>query len=222
MMELILKLGTALRGGVRENLETLVDANALRIFEQEIYQGECQLKQTRQQLAQVMAEKVRMARELKALQNQIQALEQQAGAQLAGGEEAAALESATTLVRHEARLEQLQEAVQQLQQHEEALMQGLKRSQGQLEHYRAELRLARATQRSQQVLGTARPLADDDHFSAMQDSLRRIRTRQQAFQDQLQAMQEIDSQLQGNSPQAPQQEAAAILERLRTGMHRTA
>ena len=47
MFNLIQKLSTAVRGGTREALETAVDANAIRIFSQEIHESERQLQRNR-------------------------------------------------------------------------------------------------------------------------------------------------------------------------------
>lgn len=40
MMRLLQKISTAMRGSAREGLEVVVDANAFRIFEQEIYEAD--------------------------------------------------------------------------------------------------------------------------------------------------------------------------------------
>ena len=60
-MRVFAKLFTAVRGGVREAAEVVVDANALRIFEQEIYECESALQQAKKDLSRVMAEKLRFA-----------------------------------------------------------------------------------------------------------------------------------------------------------------
>ena len=68
MFSLIKKLATAHRGGAREVLESAVDTNALRIFAQEIYECESSLKQSKHHLSGVMADKLKIKRQLESKQ----------------------------------------------------------------------------------------------------------------------------------------------------------
>lgn len=219
MFYLIEKLATAVRGGTREVLETAVDANALRILGQEIYECESNLRQAKQHLAQVMADKLRLQRQLDAQKNQLVAQETLIRHHLEQGDGAAALSLADDFSQHEARLAQQQRQHDQLQAYEQRLLQTLKSTANQLEHYRAELRMAQATQHAQQAVGKLSRHANvhSDKFARMQDSLERIHQRHAAFDDQMQAQQDIDAYLNGDLPPAQQAraQAAQVLERLR-------
>lgn len=219
MFYLIEKLATAVRGGTREVLETAVDANATRILGQEIYESESHLREAKQHLAQVMADKLRLQRQLEAQKNQLATKEALIRRHLEQGDEAAALSLAEDFSQHEVRLEQQQRQHAQLHAYEQRLLQTLKSTANKLEHYRAELRMAQATQHAQQAVGKLSRHANvhSDKFARMQDSLERIRQRHDAFDDQMQAQQDIDAYLNGDLPPAQQAraQAAAVLARLR-------
>ena len=70
-MRIMHKLATALRGGVRETAEVVIDANSLRIFAQEIHECENHISQSKQQLASIMAEKMRIKREIQLIEKGI-------------------------------------------------------------------------------------------------------------------------------------------------------
>ncbi len=79
-----------------------VDANAIRILGQEIYESESSLRQAKQHLAQVMADKLRLQRQLDAQQTQLVAKEALIRRHLEQGDEAAALSLAEDFSQHEA------------------------------------------------------------------------------------------------------------------------
>lgn len=219
MFYLIEKLATAVRGGTREVLETAVDANATRILGQEIYESESHLREAKQHLAQVMADKLRLQRQLDEQKTQLASKETLIRRHLEQGDEAAALSLAEDFSQHETRLEQQQHQHAQLHAYEQRLLQTLKSTANKLEHYRAELRMAQATQHAQQAVGKLSRHANvhSDKFARMQDSLERIRQRHYAFDDQMQAQQDIDAYLNGDLPPAQQarEQAVAVLARLR-------
>jgi phage shock protein A len=219
MLYLIEKLATAVRGGTREVLETAVDANAQRIFAQEIYECESNLRQSKQHLAQVMAEKLNLQRQMDAHKIRMAGKKNAIRTQLQQGNEAAALPLAEELAQQESWLETQQHQHAQLVVYEQRLLHTLKTVASKLEQYRAELRMAQATSHAQQALGklARQPNAHSETFSRMQDSLERIQQRHNAFDDKLEAMQQIDAYLSGEptAKQQHQQRAAEVLARLR-------
>ena len=219
MLYLIEKLATAVRGGTREVLETAVDANAQRIFAQEIYECESNLRQSKQHLAQVMAEKLSLQRQMDTHKTKMAGKENAIRAQLQQGNEAAALPLAEELAQQESWLETQQRQHEQLAAYEQRLLHTLKTVASKLEHYRAELRMAQATTHAQQAMGklARQPNAHSETFSRMQDSLERIQQRHHAFDDKLEAMQQIDAYLSGEptEKQQCQQRAVEVLARLR-------
>ena len=219
MLYLIEKLATAVRSGTREVLETAVDANAQRIFAQEIYECESHLRQSKQHLAQVIAEKLQLQRQMETHKTKMAGKEDAIRTQLQQSNEAAALSLAETFAQQESWLETQQQQHEQLTAYEQRLLHTLKTAASKLEHYRAELRMAQATTHAQQAMGklARHPAINSDKFTRMQDSLERIRQQHNAFDDQHEAMQQIDAYLNGEptEKQQNQQRAAGVLARLR-------
>lgn len=219
MFNLIQKLSTAMRGGAREVLETAVDANAIRIFAQEIHECETRVQQAKKHLAGVMAEKLKLSRQIKTQQAKLQQREQTIAEKLAQDDEAGALQLAAELAQQETFLETLQQQHDKLKEYEERLLQNLTTTAQKLEQHRAELRMAQATQHAQQASGKLSQNVNDysDQFSRMQDSLQRICQNQEGFEDRMQAMDDIDARLNGEpAPQQQrQQQAEAILDRIK-------
>ena len=219
MLYLIEKLATAVRGSTREALESAVDANALRIMGQEIYECEQSLRKSKHHLAQVMAEKVRLQRQLESLKGLITDKESVICSHLGKGDEKTALSLAEDMATQETRVEEMQREHDKLQAYEQRLLQDLKTTASKLEHYRTQWRVAQATHHAQQAVGQ---MTQHSHyrsaaFERLQDSLERIQAQQSGFDDHLQAMQEIDAYLgKGPKVSATASKAAAIVARLKT------
>ena len=115
MTNLMKKIATAIRGGTRESLQSVVDANALRILEQEIYEAEACLDTSKRQLATVVADKTRLGRELATLRASIAAKEAQARGYLNDGDERAATDVAQLLVELQQQRQSVEQSHQRLQ-----------------------------------------------------------------------------------------------------------
>ena len=206
MMQLFQKLSTAMRGGTREVLESAVDSNALRILSQEIYECEANLREAKEHLANVVAEKLKLKRILDGQKDSIESKEAAIREQLSQNNESIAMQLAEELADQEALQERQQANYDQLQSYEQNLLQVLKNTAYTLGQYRTELNMARATQNAQKTMGkvSVHKNVHGDSFSRMQDSLDRIRKRQDDFGDQMQAMQEVDAYMKGEA--SPQQQ----------------
>lgn len=222
MLNLIQKLSTAMRGGTREVLETAVDANAIRIFAQEIYDCESSLQQAKQHLAGVMAEKLKLKRQLDIQADRVKHCETEVRARLQADEQEKAQLLAEEMAQQENLLTQLQQQYDKLQGYEQRLLHALKTTAHKLEQRRAELRMAQATQHAQQATGKMSGHINEhsDKFACMQESLDRIQRKQDDFDDRMQAMGEIDAQLNGVPPEHQQVRVQAdkILARLQIGV----
>lgn len=220
MFYLLNKLATALRGGTREVLASAVDANALRILGQEIYECEANLRQAKQHLAQVMANKLKLQRQLEQSQQRLTAQEQAICEHLAAQEQQQASALAVHLVAQEAMVAQQTEQCQQLEAYEQRLLQTLKMTAIKLEHNRTQLAMAQTTQHAQQAVGQLAQQTNrqSDSFERMQDSLDRIQTQQAAFEDHVLAMEQIDRYLKTGSKRGnnKDKQVRATLERLRS------
>jgi phage shock protein A len=195
------KLATALRGGVRESAEVIIDANSLRIFSQEIHECENHITHSKHQLASIIAEKKRVEREIDAIQASISQYEKRMADYLQQDDEASALKLAQQVSEKEAFLERNQQHCQKLFNHEQQLQQTLQKMINRLDNFRSEYRMAQATGKMQNAQGKLANRSDGalSRFGDMQDSLSRIRERQQQFSDEMEAMDQIDANLSGFS-----------------------
>lgn len=196
-MRVFYKLITALRGSVREAAETLIDTQALRIFEQEIYDCETSIQHARQDLSRVVTEKMKLGREIKSLQESLQKREQQAGEALQAGEEDLARDIARLIAEKERTQHDQQSKYQQLEAQESRLTKALRTAVQQLKDYRRELRMLSATASAQQASSRLATHGGriDSIFSQMQDSLNRIKQTQQDFADQMEATMQVEKNL---------------------------
>ena len=219
MMRLIQKLSTAMRGGAREVLEDAVDANAITILSQEIYDCESAMRDSKKHLANVVVEKRSLKRQLDAHKATVSNKERAIKDKLAQDDNAGALKLAEALAAQETLLDKQQTHYDQLETYEEDLLQTLKTTTYTLSEYRTELGMAKATQEAQKSMSklSVHKKIQKDNFGLMQDSVERIRQKQMAFDDQLQAMQDIDSHIKGEPTQKEvrSQHAQSILDRFK-------
>ncbi len=215
MMYLIEKLSTALRGSTREVLESAVDKQSLRIYAQEIYESESSLRESKQHLSQVMAEKLQLKRQISQRSTQLEAKKDAILARLAQDDEAGALQLASELTEQQDGLDKQQQHYAKLLTYEQNLLQALKSTANQLEQHRAALRMAQATQHTQQAISKlAQPQhLRSDSLTRLQDSLQRIERQQTGVADQLQALEQIEAYISGepDAKQQNRQKAEALL-----------
>ena len=198
-MQLITKLFTAVRNDTRESLELVVDANALRIMDQEIHDTETIINRSKQDLMQVVAEKIRLDREIKALKVSIAHVEESVLTALENDEQGIAHEQASWIAENEAILKDAQQKHQQLEKYEVDLTRQLKKTIRQMQHYRREWRMAKATENSQMA---SKRIHNRSHnlgsqISNMEDSLQRIQQKQMDFADSMLAREEVENSLTG-------------------------
>ena len=93
---------SALKGGANEISEAIVDANAIRILEQEIREAEQAIAGAKQNLTRLKASEIRLRRDLATLGTDVADYERKAMAALNAGEEALAGEVAERIAELEA------------------------------------------------------------------------------------------------------------------------
>lgn len=225
-MSLWSKLNTLLRATAQEPVEHLVDANAIRIFEQEIRDAEGAIVQAKYQLATVMAEKKQLLRHNQALAENISLKEQQAVAALDKNNETLAQDIANLIAEDENLLRDQRKQADYLDQQEQRLKQQLRSAAHTIQRYQRELTLAKANRSAQQALGQLRGYSSglSSSLQEMETSLRRIQTRQNRATDVDEAMQEINADINGEQLntrlkqagiKTGKHDAEAVLERLR-------
>ncbi len=224
-MYVMQKITTAFRGAAREGAEKVVDANAIRIFEQEIYDCENAITLAKHDLAKVMAEKIRLQRVHEQRLVSIKERETQAGEALDKGIEDLARELAEWISDQERTVETEKKALQKLRDHEAKLRKSLNAAANHIQHYRRELRLVQATQSSQRATSalTCKANTLGARIMDMQDSLERIRNRQSEFEDYQEAVQILGDDFSDDALDAKLEKAGigssnatdAILERIK-------
>lgn len=196
-MHLITKLFTAVRGSARESLEVVVDANALRIMDQEIHDTESAINRSKHDLMQVVAEKIRLCREITALKKSLQHVENKVLTALENDEHDIANEHAVWIAENESILRDAEQKHQQLQKYETDVKNQLKKAIRQMQHYRREWRMVKATASSQAASKRIdhRNFHLGSHIGNMEDSLRRIQHKQQDVVDIMVAREEVEDSL---------------------------
>ncbi|HVK98745.1 MAG TPA: PspA/IM30 family protein [Dongiaceae bacterium] len=225
-MSLWMKLHTLFRATATEPLEHIVDANAIRIFEQEIRDAENAIVQAKFQLATVMAEKKQLQRHNQALEENIANKERQALAALEKNEDQLAQDLATLIADDEAVLADQRKQADYLQQQEIQLKRQLRIAAQSIQRYQRELVLAKANDSAQKALGQLKGYSSG-LTSSLQDmagSLEKIQKRQNRAADMDAALSEINAEMSGEQLDARLKQAGiktgkhdadAVLERLR-------
>ena len=207
-MSIFSKIITAIRGGAREVGEDIVDANAMRIFEQEIRDAETHLTQAKRNLTDVMAKQMQAGREVERTKAALTEHEGYAVQALNAGNDALALEVAEKIAELEQQVLEQQQNLDSFSANAEKLKDLVKRSERQLAEHQRQLTMVKTTDSVQKATS-----AITDNFSASnskllsaKDSLERIKQKQQDFDDRMLAADQLQAQ---NSDQSLKDKLAA-------------
>jgi phage shock protein A len=210
-MSIFKKIMTAIRGGASEAGEAIIDANATRIFEQEIRDAENHLTKAKRDLTGVMAEQMSAKREVDRLQREIIEHEGYATQALEKGDEVLALAVAEKIANLESSLADQQQAHDSFSGNAERLKELVKKSERQVAEHKRQLSMVKTTESVQKATS-----AITDNFSSSnskllsaKDSLERIKAKQQKFDDKMKAAELLESENSDTSLQA-QLKAAGI------------
>jgi len=210
-MSIFKKIMTAIRGGASEAGEAIVDANATRIFEQEIRDAENHLTKAKRDLTGVVAEQMAAQREVDRLEREIIEHEGYAGQALEKGDETLALAVAEKIANLETELATQQQALASFTGNADRLKELVKKSERQVAEHKRQLSMVKTTESVQKATS-----AITDNFSSSnskllnaKDSLERIKAKQQKFDDKMKAAEVLESENSDNSL-AAQLKAAGI------------
>lgn len=225
-MNIFRKIITAVRGGATETGEAIVDANATRIFAQEIRDSEKHITIAKRDLTTVMAKQMQAARELAQLQASIKEHEGYAMQALNQDNEALAIEVAEKIAELESNATDQQHANESFLNSVDRLKDLIKKSERKLTEYKRQLTMVKTTESVQKATS-----AISDNFTASnskllnaKDSLERIKKKQAMFDDKLQAAEQLEaessdkslkSKLQDAGIGAQQNSAQSVLDRLK-------
>lgn len=208
-MSILKKLFTAVRGGAREVGQAIVDANGIRIFEQEIADAQNALQQAKKHLTEVMAKEMQTKRRIAALNDSINEHENYAGEALAKGNEGLALEIANKIGEFEAEKAEQEQVLGTFSQHIVTLKQQIVQAEKTIKENQRQLSMVKTTesvQKATMAINDTLNVNDSSMVSARQ-SLERIKQRQQDRQDQLNAAKQLESATDGSDLKAKMAEA---------------
>lgn len=210
-MSILKKLFTAIKGGAREVGESIVDANGIRIFEQEIADAQNALEKAKKNLTEVMAKEMQTKRAIADLESSISEHEDYAAQALDKGDEALALEVATKIADFEAQKAEQDEVLATFTNSVAQLKQQIKEAEKTIKENQRQLSMVKTTESVQQAtMAVNTTLASNDSsMTSAKASLERIKQRQQDRQDQLSAAKSLESETNGDDLKA-KLEAAGI------------
>lgn len=225
-MSILNKIWTALRGGAREIGEAVVDANGVRIFEQEIRDAEDNIANANRQITEIMAHQIQAERQVSALNEDIGRHEGFATKALEQQNEPLALDVAQKIADLEIERDQHQASATRLASQVAQLREHIKNAERMLVDYRRELAIVATTESVQKATEQVVENVAINHsaMNSARQSLERIKKRQEMKQDQMTAgdilakeatASTLDAKLEAAGIKPPHANAAAVLERIR-------
>lgn len=195
-MSVIKKMVTLLRGSVREIGESVVDANATRIYEQEIQDARHNIEQARGDLTLVMAKEMQSAREIERLKGEALRFETLAVEALNKSQESLAEEVAGRVASIEQELEAQTQAHASYAIQVAKLKELIKTAEARIREHERQLAMAKTTEsvyRATQSISDSIGSGGSRLVSARQ-SLERIKQRHEDLADRMAAAEQLDNE----------------------------
>lgn len=215
MSDVVNKLWTAVRGSARELGDAVVDANGVRIFEQEIVEARDNISQAKRSLTEVMANKAQAERRVKELLDAISEHEVLAGKALTKNEEGLALEVAEKIAEFEAEKAEQDAIVVRLTHQIDALKNNIKKAEKLIVDHERELAIVKTTDSVQKATGQVveNIASHNSTLNSAKESLERIKKRQQMHEDKLAAGEALDAEFSGTDLETKLEDAGITGER---------
>ncbi len=211
-MSIFTKLITLFRGTAHEAGAAVVDANALKILDQEIRDADNALGRARDDLATLVARRRMIEKELQNLSDQASRYESSARAALSKGDEALAMEVAQRISELETDVTAKTPQLAEMKVAEERMHKTIAATQQRVETLRREIDVVKvndSVQRAQAAVASQGAGASARLGSAA-DSLKRIKERQMIADEKFKAAGELEDRRTGADLDAKLQ-AAGIL-----------
>ena len=220
------KMMTALRGGVNEAGEAIVDSQALRILDQEVRDAAQELKQSKDGLAEILARQKVAEEKCANMKKQISEHEGYAIKALEKDNEALAREVAEKIADLENHLNQEKEAAKGYEKSADSLRLAIKQAEQNIKRIKQQVDTVKATENVQraQAAVAERHSGSESKLRTAMDSLERIKEKQALKAAQMTAAQELAEETKDTSLQTKLEEAGIaphgsnaddILERLK-------
>jgi phage shock protein A len=199
-MGILNKIFTAIRGGAREVGESVVDANSIRIFEQEIHDAENNLRKAKGSLTEVMAKETQTKRKISSVKESIEEHEGYALEAMNKGKEDLALEVADKIAALESDLNEHTQVLSTFTSSVERLKGQIKSAEKTIAENRRQLQMVKTTESVQKATMAVNDTVIDSGSSmrSAKESLERIRRRQQDTADKMEASQQLADEMSGN------------------------
>lgn len=195
-MSVMKKVMTLLRGSVREIGETVVDANATRVYEQEILDAKQSIAQAKDDLAGVMAKEMQSARQIEKLQAEINRYEGLAVEALDKSQEALAEEVAGKVGGLELELQEQTRAHAAYAMQVTRLKDLIKQAEGRIREHEREIGVAKTTE---SVYRATRSISENigqggSKLMSARESLDRIKQRHEDLSDRMTAAEQLNNE----------------------------
>lgn len=195
-MSVMKKVMTLLRGSVREIGETVVDANATRIYEQEILDAKQSIAQAKEDLAGVMAKEMQSARQIEKLQAEIDRYEGLAVEALDKSQEALAEEVAGKVGGLDQELQEQTRAHAAYAVQVSRLKDLIKQAEARIREHEREIGVAKTTE---SVYRATRSISENvgsggSKLMSARESLDRIKQRHEDLADRMTAAEQLDNE----------------------------
>ncbi len=198
-MASLAKLFTAMRGGATEAGQTVVDHQALRILDQEMRDAEKDLASAKSHLAEVMAQRKGVEREVTRLKAAITEHEDHAAKALDKGDEGLANEVCDRIAQYEDELTVQSQAHAQYETGVNQLKRSIKSTERNIGAMKRQVSMVKATEKVQKAsaAANARFSGTNTSLTSATDSLERIKKRQQESADRMEAAASLATEEEG-------------------------
>jgi phage shock protein A len=225
-MSVIGKIATLIKGSARELGESIVDANGVRIYEQELIDARAAIGKAREELTGVMAKEMQSAREIERARAEVARLENLAVEALDKQREELAEEVAAKIAEQEAELERQSQLHAEYALHANRLKELIRASEAKIREHEREVQMTRATESVYKATQTISEsiVSSGSKLVSAKESLERIKKRHEDLADRMTAADTLDKEfgikaLEAKLAQAgigeDSQRKAKVMERIR-------
>ncbi|AEF53179.1 PspA/IM30 family protein [Marinomonas posidonica] len=223
-MTIFRKLFTALKGGANEIGEAVVDANAIRILEQELRDSRESVTKAKESEISLLARQKQAVAKSAALTEQIEDYERNVVMALKKENENLALEIADRIAILQSERDQQKSQAQSFGKSALKIRTQIQTAEAQINDLTTQLEQVKATDSVQKAQETihANILAGKSSVSSAKESLERIKNKQEYFEARIEAAQEMETQfdldkkLEEAGISSPQTSAVSILEEIKS------
>ncbi|OZG71797.1 phage shock protein A [Hahella sp. CCB-MM4] len=190
------KMMTALRGGVNEAGEAIVDSQALRILDQEVRDASEELKQSKESLVAIIAQQKVAEEKCSKLKEQIGEYEGYAVQALNKEDETLALEIAEKIATFENQLQTEEDSAAGFKENADKLRASIQQAEGNIKRLKQQVDTVKATesvQRAQKAVA-ARYAGSNSKLRTAMDSLERIKEKQTHTAAKMSAAEELSKE----------------------------